>query len=127
MQILGGSVALCRGGGHHRGGRWLHPDRRARRRACGLGRRKDSARAKVHELIAIAAALVSGAGILNGLYVMAILEPGLARDPEALTAAQLFTSPNTVEYHPKKVSQKLGVRSRIHLAKAIPDPAGETV
>ena len=38
--------------------------------------------------------------------------------------SQLFISPNTVEYHIKKVFQKLGVRSRIQLAKAIPEPAG---
>ena len=38
-------------------------------------------------------------------------------------ASQLFISPHTVEYHLSNVFQKLGIRSRIHLAKAIPDTA----
>jgi DNA-binding CsgD family transcriptional regulator len=39
--------------------------------------------------------------------------------------SQLFISPNTVEYHLKKVFQKVGVRSRIQLVKAIADSVGE--
>jgi DNA-binding CsgD family transcriptional regulator len=37
--------------------------------------------------------------------------------------SQLFISPKTVEYHLTKIFQKLGVKSRMQLAKAMPDAA----
>jgi DNA-binding CsgD family transcriptional regulator len=40
-------------------------------------------------------------------------------------ASQLSISPSTAAYHLKKVFKKLGVRSRIQLARAIPDSVGE--
>jgi DNA-binding CsgD family transcriptional regulator len=40
-------------------------------------------------------------------------------------ASQLFISPNTAAYLLKKVFKKLGVGSRIQLAKAIPGSVGE--
>lgn len=39
--------------------------------------------------------------------------------------SQLLISPNTAAYHLKKVFQKLGVSSRIQLAKTIPESVGE--
>lgn len=39
--------------------------------------------------------------------------------------SQLFISPNTAAHHLRTVFQKLGVRSRTQLAKAIPDSVGE--
>ena len=39
--------------------------------------------------------------------------------------SQLFMSPNTAAHHLRTVFQKLGVRSRTQLAKAIPDSVGE--
>ena len=49
---------------------------------------EDAARGKIHDLTEFGMAVGSGAGILNGHYAMAILELGLGRYPEALTAAQ---------------------------------------
>ena len=52
---------------------------------------------------------------------------GLARDglsnPEI--GARLFLSPRTVEWHLRKVFVKLGIRSRLELASALPGSESE--
>jgi hypothetical protein len=49
---------------------------------------EDAARAKIHDLIKGSTALGIGAGVQLGHYALAILELGLGRYPEALTAAR---------------------------------------
>ena len=54
---------------------------------------------------------------------VALLSGGGATNREA--AAQLFLSPKTIDYHLRNVYRKLGVRSRVELARALATAQGD--
>lgn len=88
---------------------------------------EDPTRAKLNELIESATALDSGSSVNYGLYAMAVLELGLGRYPEALTAAQELDAARTPSWSPYALPLIVETATRCEDVKAATEALGQIV